>query len=129
VEEAAGGASREVVARIFVVATPDADRARAVARRAIAAYMNTPGYAAFQRWLGRAELLQPMWDAWAAGDRKGALAAIPDEVTDSLVVHGDPDTCRAHIERYVEAGVDTPVIALLDPEADVPETARALAPR
>jgi probable F420-dependent oxidoreductase len=128
VEDAAGGAPREVVARIFVVATADEQRARAIGRRAIAGYLNTPGYAAFQRWLGRTELLQPMWDAWAAGDRKGALERIPDEVTDALVVHGDPDACRAHINRYVEAGIDTPVIALLDPEADPLETARALAP-
>ena len=42
----------------------------------------------FQRWLGRGPALQPMWDAWAAGDRKGALEAIPDEVVDELVVHG-----------------------------------------
>ena len=31
-----------------------------------------------------------MWDAWAAGDRKGALAAVPDELVDRLVLHGSP---------------------------------------
>jgi probable F420-dependent oxidoreductase len=128
VEDAAEGAAREVVARIFVVPTADSERARAIARWAIAAYMTTPGYAAFQRWLGRTKLLQPMWDAWEAGDRKGALEKIPDEVTDALVVHGDPDACRAHLARYVEAGIDTPVIALLDPEAEPLSTARALSP-
>ena len=49
-----------------------------------------------------------MWDAWAAGDRKGALAVIPDEVVDDLVVHGSFDECRAHVQRYVDDGVTIP---------------------
>lgn len=103
----------EIAARIFVCPTDDAAEARATARRLIAAYLTVPAYAAFHRWLGRGEVLKPMWDAWAAGDRKGALAAIPDEVVDQLIVHGSPGTCRAHVERYAAAGVTTPVIALL----------------
>ena len=31
-----------------------------------------------------------MWDAWKAGDRKAALAAIPDSLVDELIVHGSP---------------------------------------
>lgn len=53
-----------------------------------------------------------MWSAWAAGDLRAANAAIPDEVVDELVVHGTPEQCRAHLERYVAAGVTTPVLAL-----------------
>ena len=70
----------------------------------ITAYLNVEAYAEFHRWLGRGPALQPMWDAWAAGDRKGALAAIPDEVVDELVVHGSIDECRAHVQRYVDNG-------------------------
>ncbi|MFI5908927.1 LLM class F420-dependent oxidoreductase [Dactylosporangium sp. NPDC051541] len=103
----------EIAARIFVCPTEDADEARTTARRMIAAYLTVPAYAAFHRWLGRGAVLKPMWDAWAAGDRKGALAAIPDEVVDQLIVHGSADVCRAHVERYAAAGVTTPVIALL----------------
>ena len=97
VEKAAGGAPREIVARIFVIVTEDANVARTVGRRMITAYLNVEAYAEFHRWLGRGPALQPMWDAWAAGDRKGALAAIPDEVVDDLVVHGSVAECRAHI--------------------------------
>ncbi len=53
-------------------------------KRAIAAYLNVPVYAAFHDWLGRGEILQPMWDAWKAGDREAATAAIPDELVDEL---------------------------------------------
>ena len=75
----------------------------------ITAYLNVEAYAEFHRWLGRGPALQPMWDAWAAGDRKAALAAIPDEVVDDLVVHGSlervPGPHRAlHGQRHHRAG-------------------------
>ena len=54
-----------------------------------------------------------MWTAWAAGDRRGAGAAVPDEVVDALVLHGSPEHCRAEVRRYADAGVDVPVLALL----------------
>ena len=60
-----------------------------------------------------------MWDAWAAGDRKGALAAIPDEVVDDLVVHGDPDACRAHVARYVDHGVTVPALMVIPVGVDL----------
>jgi len=64
VHGAAGGDAREVVARIFVCPSERADVVREGARRAIAAYMNVPVYAAFQDWLGRGDALRPMWEAW-----------------------------------------------------------------
>src|SRR5580658_5020890 len=82
------GPGKEIVARIFVFPSEDISTVRAVARRMIAAYLNVPVYAAFHEWLGRGPLLEGMWKAWKAGDRKAALAAIPDEVVDALVLHG-----------------------------------------
>jgi probable F420-dependent oxidoreductase len=122
------GPGKELVARIFVAAGDDDEAARAVARRAIAAYLTVPVYRAFHEWLGRGEQLAPMWRAWEAGDRKAALAAIPDEVVDALVVHGPPASCREQVRRYVEAGVTTPVLALLPVGGDPSELVRALAP-
>jgi probable F420-dependent oxidoreductase len=125
----AGGEAKEIVARIFVVPDDDPDRARAVARFAIAAYLTVPVYAAFHEWLGRGEVLAPMWKLWSDGNRKGAAAAIPDSVVDELVVHGPPEACREHIGRYVENGVTTPALALLRMGADPWQTLRDLAPR
>ena len=107
------GPGKEIVARIFVIPTPDAELARNIGRRMIAAYLNVPVYAEFHRWLGRGPLLEPMWQAWAAGDRKGALAAMPDEVVDDLIVHGEPDACRAHVDRYVANGVTVPALMVV----------------
>jgi probable F420-dependent oxidoreductase len=118
-ETKAAGPDFEVVARIFVCPTDDTTYARTLGRRMIAAYLTVPAYAEFHRWLGREPVLGPMWQAWAAGDRKGALAAIPDEVVDELVVHGTPADCRAKVQAYADAGVQVPVMALLPTPGDV----------
>jgi probable F420-dependent oxidoreductase len=111
-----GRADAEVVARIFVCPTEDADHARTVGRRLIAAYLTVPAYAAFHAWLGRD--LSGLNEAWAAGDRRAAVASIDDEVVDALIVHGSPARCRARVAEYVRHGVTTPVLALLPgPEA------------
>ncbi len=130
VRGAARGVDKEIVARIFCCPSENAEVVRAGARFAIAAYMNVPVYAEFQKWVGRGPLLQPMWDAWKAGDRKAALAAIPDEAVDQLVVHGSPAHCRATIARYFENGVTTSSLAILplDPELKHGDAVRALAP-
>lgn len=122
------GAGKEVVARIFVCPSEDAATVRQMGRFAIAAYLNVPVYAEFHRWLGRTEQLQPMWDAWKAGDRKAATAAIPDQVVDDLIVHGSPDACREHIARYVANGVTTPVLAIMPFGVKTLDAVRKLAP-
>jgi probable F420-dependent oxidoreductase len=119
---------KEIVARIFVIPTEDTDLARAVGRRMITAYLNVTAYAEFHRWLGRGAALQPMWDAWAAGDRKGALAAIPDEVVDELVVHGSLAECKAHVQRYVDHGVTIPAPAIVPLGIDLADAVAGLSP-
>jgi probable F420-dependent oxidoreductase len=119
VAEAAKGEDREIVCRVFCCPSENADVVRAAARFAIAAYLNVPVYAEFHRWLGRGEVLQPMWDAWSAGDRKAALAAIPDHVVDELIVHGSAEQCRARIAEYVANGVTTTSLAILPFDPDV----------
>ncbi|HUO49425.1 MAG TPA: LLM class F420-dependent oxidoreductase [Acidimicrobiales bacterium] len=122
------GEGKEIVARIFVCPTEDAERARFVGRMGIAAYLNVGVYAAFHEWLGRGPLLEHMWAAWKEGDRKAALAAIPDEVVDALVVHGSPAECRAHIRRYVDNGVTVPCLAVLPGGDDLSTAVENLAP-
>jgi probable F420-dependent oxidoreductase len=119
------GPDKEIVARVFVCPTADASLARLVARTAIAGYMTVPVYRAFHEWLGRTELLAPMWKYWAEGDRKSAAASVPEEVTDALVIHGTPDQIRAHIQRYFDNGVTTATIAMLPVPGESPMDAMA----
>jgi probable F420-dependent oxidoreductase len=111
----------EVVARIFLCPTEDSEYARSVGRRLLTTYLTVPAYAAFHRWLGREPVLAPMWRAWAAGDRKAALAAIPDGLVDELFVHGSPAECRERVRAYAEAGVHMPVMALVPPPGLTPD--------
>jgi probable F420-dependent oxidoreductase len=129
VQQAGDGTPREVVARIFVAPTDDADTVRGMGRFAIAAYLNVPVYAAFHEWLGRGDRLAEMWRLWKEGDRKAALASIPDSVVDELIVWGPPEKCREHVQRYVDNGVTTPALALLPFGLDQRQAVRDLAPR
>jgi probable F420-dependent oxidoreductase len=122
------GAPVPVAARIFVCPSEDLDLVRMVGRRMIAAYLNVGVYAEFHRWLGRGPALEPMWEAWRAGDRARALEQIPDEVVDSLLVHGSFEECRRHVGRYVANGVDIPVLAVLPIGVELEEAVRGLAP-
>lgn len=120
---------RQLVARVIVAPTDDAEVARALGRRLITTYLNVPVYRAFHEWLGR-DGLEPMWRLWAEGDRRAALEAVPDRVVDELVVHGHPEQIREHLARFATHGVTTPVAMLMPvPGIDPRQVCRDLAPR
>jgi probable F420-dependent oxidoreductase len=121
-------ASRDVVLRLAVCPIEDAERARAIGRRMLAAYLNVPSYARMHAWLGRGDLLAPLRDAWRARDREAAERALPDDLVDGLFIHGSADSCREQIARFVEAGVSTPLIGLFLPGVDLGDALRGLAP-
>jgi probable F420-dependent oxidoreductase len=118
-------ATVEVVGRPVVMLTAERDAAYAAARRLLAAYLNTPVYRAFHRWLGNEHLYGAMWERWEAGDRRGAVAALSDEAVDHIIAIGDAAHCRAFVDQYVTAGVQTPVVVLF--AATPPSTAEVLA--
>jgi alkanesulfonate monooxygenase SsuD/methylene tetrahydromethanopterin reductase-like flavin-dependent oxidoreductase (luciferase family) len=123
------GVDKEIAARIFVCPTPNADAVRRIARFSLAVYLAAPAYRAQQEWLGNAPLLKASWERMAAGDFKGARAALPDEVVDRYYIHGSPEYCRERIAEYHAAGVDTPIIGLIEAGIDARAAIRALAPR
>jgi probable F420-dependent oxidoreductase len=126
---AVAGVDCELVARIFVIPTADEDMARLIGRRVLAAYLTVPVYTAFHQWLGRGDVIAPMLTAWEAGDRRGALEAIPDSLVDDLVIHGPAEYCRERVAAYHATGLDTPVIAILPtPGINLPDTLAKLAP-
>jgi alkanesulfonate monooxygenase SsuD/methylene tetrahydromethanopterin reductase-like flavin-dependent oxidoreductase (luciferase family) len=108
----------EITARLIINVDPPTPQSDQVIRRHIAAYLNVPVYRAFHEWLGRTPDLAPMWDAWSRGDRKGAVAAIPEHVVDDLIIRGSMAQIRASIERYLDAGIDTAFLSLSTFETD-----------
>lgn len=123
VREAAQTAGRdpeavEITARLFVCVDPPSEATETGIRRHINTYLNVPVYKAFHEWLGRTEALGPMWQAWESGDRKGAVAAIPESVIDELILRGSVDNIHAHVKRYMDAGVTTAFLQLQSFEKD-----------
>jgi len=129
VREAAATAGRdpsavEITARLMVNLDPPGPAADAGLRRHITGYLNVPVYRAYQEWLGRGPRLAPMWEAWASGDRRGAVAAVPDAVLRELIVRGSLEEIRAGVLRYLAAGIDTAFLQFSSSEGD-PERQRA----
>ena len=125
--EAAGRdpAALEITARLLINIDPPSPQSELAVRRHVTAYLNVPVYRAFQEWLGRGEALGPMWSAWQRGDRKTAVAAVPEAVMNELIIRGSMDAIRAHVQRYLDAGVDTVFLALSTDEQD-PSRRRAI---
>jgi alkanesulfonate monooxygenase SsuD/methylene tetrahydromethanopterin reductase-like flavin-dependent oxidoreductase (luciferase family) len=140
VREAARKAGRdpdsvEITARLLINVDPPSPASDLAVRRQVAGYLNVPVYRAFHEWLGRGGALGPMWEAWTTGDRKAAVAAVPDEVVGDLIIRGSMPEIRAHVRRYLEAGVDTAFLSVSTLEADparmravLTDAVRALAP-
>jgi probable F420-dependent oxidoreductase len=118
-------ASIEITARLIINVDPPSAASDLAVRRHVTTYLNVPVYRAFHEWLGRERALRPMWAAWATGDRKAALAAVPDDVVADLVLRGSMAEIRAHVRRYHDAGVDTAFLSLSTFETD-PERQRAI---
>jgi alkanesulfonate monooxygenase SsuD/methylene tetrahydromethanopterin reductase-like flavin-dependent oxidoreductase (luciferase family) len=140
VREAAAAAGREaasieITARLLVNVDQPSPQADAGVRRHVTAYLNVPVYRAFQEWLGRGAALAPMWQAWERGDRKAALAAVPEQVIADIILRGSKAEIRAHVRRYLDAGIDTAFLQLSTLETDpyrrrqvLGDAVRALAP-
>ena len=108
----------EITARIFICADPPGPATDTGLRRHVNTYLNVPVYRAFHEWLGRAALLQPMWDAWAAGDRKAAVAAVPERVMDELFIQGGSAEMKRRVQAYLDNGVDTVFLQMQSFEPD-----------
>jgi probable F420-dependent oxidoreductase len=128
-------ASIEITARLLVNVDPPGSEADVGVRRHVTAYLNVPVYRAYQQWLGRGAELGPMWQAWERGDRKGAVAAVPTGVMSDLIVRGSTSEIRAHVQRYLDAGIDTAFLQVSTLQTDparrrqlLLDALRALAP-
>ncbi len=85
-----GASDKEIVARIFVA--PDRRRRRSSGAGPLRdrRLPERAGVRRVPRVARPGRRLRRHVGRWKAGDRKAALAAIPDEVVDELIVHGQP---------------------------------------
>jgi probable F420-dependent oxidoreductase len=123
-EGEAGRAPTEVICRFFCIPGDAVD----VARFMFAAYATVPVYEAFFRALGWGDAIDPMVQAWRAGDRTSALGHVPEQLVREIFIFGEPAAMRERLGQYVARGITTLVLTPVAPPEQIPELIDALAP-
>ena len=124
---AAAARPGELVCRFFVI-PGDPDAGAQLARALFSQYGSVPVYAAFYRWLGWGEQLDPMVAAYEAGDRARAIELAPQELVQEIFLFGSTETIKERLAAFVEGGITTAVLAPLCPPEQVVSVLEALAP-
>jgi probable F420-dependent oxidoreductase len=127
VAEAFGAPDKELAGRFFSVPGPE-EEALAAARRLFVAYATVPVYAAFLRWLGRADEIDPVVAAWTAGDRKQALELVPERLLRDIFLFGPYGAQRDRLAAFTDAGINSAVIVPMVPPSGLSAAIDAFAP-
>lgn len=118
----------ELLCRFFCV-PGEREQVEPPARFMFSSYITVPVYAAFYRWLGYGDRIDPMVAAWEAGDRQAAAAAAPWELIEDMFVFGTPEEMRERLAAFVEGGITLPILTPIVTPDKLGETIAALAPR
>ena len=118
----------DVVCRFFCIPGND-DAAMGVAKFVLAGYATVPVYEAFFRSLGWGEALDPMLDAWRAGDRGKALEVAPVELIREICIMGSPEQMRERLAEFADGGITTLVLTPLAPPEQIPGLLAEMLPR
>jgi probable F420-dependent oxidoreductase len=106
-------AQLDVVCRINVAVGEDANTARSLFKRNLAAYITVPGYNKFFKEIGYENEAGKAMELWNRGERKQALESLPDEMVEKIYVFGDAKTCRMRIDEFFKAGVTTTALQFI----------------
>jgi probable F420-dependent oxidoreductase len=117
----------ELLCRFFCL-PGDREAVEPLARFMFSSYITVPVYAAFYRWLGYGEQIDPMISAWESGDRQAAAAAAPWELIEDTFVFGSPDEMRERLDAFVAAGVTLPILTPIVTPDRLSEAIDSLAP-
>jgi probable F420-dependent oxidoreductase len=128
VVEAYGAPGKELACRLFSFHGPE-DEALVAAKRTFVAYATVPVYTEFFRWLGFGEELDPLVEAWNAGDRQRAVELVPENLVREIFLLGDVEAQCERLTEFGRAGISTGVLALSCPPEDVPKLIDAFVPR
>jgi probable F420-dependent oxidoreductase len=117
----------DVLCRFFCIPQP-ASEGLPLARWMFSAYATVPVYEAYFRWLGFGDAIDPMVEAWNAGDRQRAREVAPEDLIQEIFIFGDPEEQKLRLRDFVDAGITTPVLTPICPPEQLPELIDALAP-
>lgn len=117
----------EVAPFVNVVVSDDMVRARGQARLPVAYYVGGMGdyYHGSLSRLGFGAEADRARELWQAGRRKDAMAAITDEMVDSVAICGPLEHCRARLDETYSYGATLPLIPI-PTEGDTLEKCRVI---
>ncbi len=124
----------DITAFLRTAVTDDFDAAAQVVRRELITYFLAPVYQRVFTEDGYGDEVETVKDAWASGDRGGAVEKISDRMVDDHAVIGSADECRAKAQALLDAGIDRAILFPVVPDGEdrhgrVLETVRTLAPQ
>jgi probable F420-dependent oxidoreductase len=117
----------ELLCRFFCI-PGEREQVEPLARFMFSSYITVPVYEAFYRWLGYGEQIDPMVEAWKAGDRKAAAAAAPWEAIEDTFVFGTPEEMKERINAFVAGGITLPILTPIVTPDRVGDAIEGLAP-
>jgi probable F420-dependent oxidoreductase len=117
----------ELLCRFFCL-PGEREAVEPLARFMFSSYITVPVYAAFYRWLGYGERIEPMITAWEAGDRQAAAAAAPWDLIEEMFIFGTPEEMSARIGAFVAGGITLPILTPITTPDKLGELIEALAP-
>jgi F420-dependent oxidoreductase-like protein len=117
-EEGAARAGRslehfDIAPTVSVMISDDVEKARDAMRPIVALYVGGMGsrdknfYNALVRRYGFEDAAEKVQSLYLEGKREEAMAALPDDLLDTVTLCGTADTVRARLRTYAEAGVGT----------------------
>jgi probable F420-dependent oxidoreductase len=119
--------SSDVLCRFFCIPQP-AEQGLPLARWMFSAYATVPVYEQFFRWIGWGDAIDPMVEAWGAGDRDRARELAPEGLIREIFIFGTADEQKARLAEFVEGGISTPVLTPICAQNEIGDLMEALAP-
>lgn len=117
----------ELLCRFFCI-PGEREQVEPLARFMFSSYITVPVYTNFYRWLGYGEQIEPMVEAWQAGDRQAAAAAAPWEAIEDMFIFGTPEQMKERLAQFVEGGITLPILTMIVPPEKLGGAIDALAP-
>jgi probable F420-dependent oxidoreductase len=117
----------ELLCRFFCI-PGEREQVEPLARFMFSSYITVPVYANFYRWLGYGEQIEPMAQAWEAGDRQAAAAAAPWELIEDMFIFGTPEQMKNRLAAFVTGGITLPILTPIVTPDKLAEAIDALAP-
>ena len=111
VVDAFAAPEKELACRFFSIHGPE-EEALVTAKRIFVAYATVPVYAEFFRWLGFGDEIDPVVEAWDAGDRKHALELAPEALVRESFCSARWRRSASASKSLRDAGITTAVLAL-----------------